>query len=683
MTDDNTPTYETELDDSKGVDEIKRAQSLERDMKLFNDHFDGWVKHAKTSNTFLRGTHFDQYSQNHGTSSSTARSDFFPEDRNTDDSNNKIPSIDYTLSRINRFTQYCRADEGEPIVQSEGAYSIELVDDQAIEAVGARFSELKENEIVAKLVTARLDKFRDSSDINKTLDDVIQLAAAQRMAFTVGEWREDETTAEPFKLTVVKVGNFWFDPDANRVDECKFIGYKRRKQERSVVESKYNVDLSDFTTDKYIDVEHHYTRDYTTETRSMPTGEVTPVGTPVEETAKIYKYPRAWRYTVKYKSRILYDGEMDTPGATPPIATLPWRKLPFSMVGVSMIDSLAAINRAIDKHVDTLSKSAYRLLPKILVNTAGVENAGELDEGEAAGWVECEGKVNGDNIRYLDAGNIPSAVYTLMDKLKAEGDETCGVAGINMEDAIKSDLSGDAIEGIVQSQDGIAGNQRDAWHDYLKDIYTMAARFYMANETEQVSVTVPTPIGDLQTVVEMSRYGFNDSEFETRFDVQVFSPKNMPRNPVRKAQYIDTVYTGIADKMERFGPEFTRLYIQQAGLPNTGALLEYVNNTEQRQQEQAQMQSPDNGIQEQAAAKIAVTTQESRVRMATDTAKSTGDALEDAAKKAVDMGDFAQAAAIIDSIPAAVNNAYDQVMAGGAMPLPIEQPIPEQPEAIQ
>lgn len=671
--------YETEPTDgekaeARAIGEAKRASELDALYDRYSKRFGNWEDTAKQANTFMRGTHFGD---NYGIRGDNRTDDYMPEDRNYGEEK-KIPSMDYSLSRIDRLVQFCRSDEGVPTVESEGAYSLELVSDDAIEEVGARFGELPQNEAVAKLATARLDKFRDHSDINRVLDDICMTAAMQRMAFTVGEWVEDETEQEPFKLRQVKVGDFWFDPDGNDVASCKFIGYKRTKQERKVVEKKYDKDLSQYNDQKYIDVEHHYTRDFSIEHKNLPTGEIGEDGEEIVETGTIYKYPRGWRYTVKFKNTILYDGPMTTAGSLPPIRTMPWRKLPFSMIGVSAWDSTASINRAVDKLIDVISKSAYRMLPKIFVNSSEIANAEELDEGEAAGYVDVDGDVGDNALRYIQGGAVPVAAYELMNNLMAMGDQMCGAEGINMENASKFEMSGDAIEGIVQDQEGIAGKLRDSWHEYLKDVYTMAMRFYMANETEDVSVSLDTPNGKVDVIVNMSRYQFDDSEFETRFDVQVFSPKNMPRNPVRKAQYIQETFMGVYNMMQA-DPNLARMYVQNTTLPNSGELLSYINEIANTPPPEM---AADTTAQDEAAAKVAMTEQEARIRMAADAAKSVGDSMEKAANKAADLEDFNAAREITTAIPAAVNTAYDEVMMGGQPPVP-DVPIPDQPVEIQ
>ena len=644
--------------------DAQRVAELDKLRSKFCSKYDKWIDEAKRSNTFLRGTHFgDTY----GTQREGTDDDYFPEDRTYVDTN-KIPSIDYTLSRIDRLVQYIRSDEGEPIVQSEGEYSLEILENQALVQMGEWFPDLSANEHVAKLLTARLDHWRDHSDFNQVMDDVAGLAAAQRMAFTVGEWIEDETTKEPFKLTPIKIGNYWFDPKANNVKECKYIGYRKCAQERKNIEAKYGKSLDEYKDKKYIDVEHHYTRDYTTETREREI--IDDDGETVTESAKVYKYPRGWRYTVKCNNYVLYDGEMKWNGPIPPIATFPWRKLPFSMVGVSVIDSTARINRAVDNLVDIISKSTFRLLPKIAVNTSAIDNPDELDEGESGAYLKFDGPIQG-NIQYLQGGSPLIAAYELMQNLMSLGDEMIGAEGLNIEDAVKHDLSGDAIEGIVQSQDGIAGKQRDAWYEYLQDVYSMALQFMVFNEKDVVTVEVFTPAGVKTVDVELSAYQFDSAEIESRFDVEVFSPKNMPRNPVRRQQYLHKLYTDVG-ALAREDAELARLWVQDSAPPNAGALLEYISKAT----------DPQDGMEmiDPNAAKLDLTEQETRIRMAADASKSVGDSLEKASNKAVDLENFEAAKEIAASIPLAVNTAYDQVIAGGQTE--IVQPEPDQIEVI-
>jgi hypothetical protein len=318
-----------------------------------------------------------------------------------------------------------------------------------------------------------------------------------------------------------------------------------------------------------------------------------------------------------------------------------------------------------------MEQVAWKMIPKIAVDSAGLEDPDDLDEGQAADYLKfnaLNGPVSGA-FGYIPGAPSPEGVYRLADWLIQRGDEMLGVQGLNMSDAIKSDLSGDAIEGIVQSQDGIAGKYRDEWSIYLKEVFSLAIRFYMSNERENVSVKLPTPTGEVSIEMNMSKFGFDDKDFETNFDVSVFSPRNMPKNPVKRAAYQFQMIEQVRG-MTRESPAAARIYVESADIPGKAELLGFIEAEEQRIQ-QAQMMAMQQGQQANSGQAEAV--YDAALNRANDASKSVGDSLEKLANEAAKAGDLTLAAEITASIPTQMNEAYQQIMQTAA-PQPTMQP---------
>lgn len=642
-------TYENEsltLEQQQG-----RAKYLTGRRDKFTDKFERWIDSAKDANTFLRGVH--GYNADSGYYGESAEK--LPEDYDNPD-DRTFAKIDYALSRIIKLVQYIRSDEGDVIVQPEGHTEEPSIDPAAIAALGEIFPDLNNAEKTAKLLTARLDLLKDRSDIGQSLQTAAMTAASQRIAFCVGRWIEDEAEIEPFQLDVIKVGKFWFDPDAPTFRKLNFIGYEECKLDKNELMRKYGIDdIENHYDKKFVDIEHHYTRDFTTETRI---GEIE--GAEVEDT--IYKYPYGWRYTVKVKNteQILYDGSMDTPSPFPPIRLYIWNELPQSLMGVSVLDQTKTINRNIDRCMESIQKWVHRALPKIAVDSTRIDDPNDLDEGEAGGYLKFDGEELaggiGQAVQYLGAGQSPEGIYRLADWLIQRGDEMIGATQINATDMVKHELSGDAIEGIEQSQDGIAGVNRDNWYRFLKDVYSMAIRFYMAYERETVAVKIQTPTGITSISANLSAFGFDDKDFESKYDVSVFSPRNMPRNPVKRAAYQQSIIETVM-AMASQDPSAAKIYLESADVPMKQDLIGYVEAKEQQkaaemmQALQAEPQPQDN------------IEYEARVERANDIAKSVSDGIEKAAAEMAKT-DPMQSVQMLATIPQASELAYQQVMSG-------------------
>lgn len=640
------------FDDIDNFEELPRIEQCKIIRKTWKSKYKNWVEKARSSNSYLRGSHFTNSIIRENLDSY----DFLPEDRDPSVDNKNFPSIPYALSIIDRMVQYIRHDEGDILVTAEGKYAYPQIDPRLADVAIGLEEELTQSELVAKMLTARIDLFSERTGINSKLTEIAQMAASQRMTFICVDWIDDETQEEPVHTKIIPMGHYWFDPEASSVADSKYIGYES-EMDRDAAERRYSKKIAGEKTS--VELYHHYTRDYTIQEGESDTID----GVPVD--GVVYKYPGAWRYTVCTKSEVIYDGGIETPGGKPPICVFTWRSLPKSMIGVSVLDSTEVINNNIDRCVQYIMQSAYRGLPKTAVDVAIAADPDDLVDNEVQGYYKYDSsKGAGPAYTYINGAPVPESLYTLLTTLKQLGAEMTGADGIEMEDASKFKLSGDAIEGLAADREGIASRVRDAWYLFLTDYYELVIRFIMAYEQNDVSLTIETPQGPVEFTTNIAAYEFDDAEFEARFDVSVFSPKNMPKNPVRRAQYLLQLLNTVAE-LSATDPTLARLYIDMADLPNKQSLLAYLNSkieAEQSMPIEQQVDPEQLKIQE---------------RRASDTAKSVGDSLEALAKQVAES-DAMMAIEIIKSIPAETNAAYQQVMAGSQ---PMTQPI--QGEVIQ
>lgn len=660
--------------DQKATELAAKADRLAEVTKVYDDfqkRFSAWIDKAKRSNTFLRGTHFE----NSGRLATSADGyDYLPEDRKAGDEK-QYPSIPYTLGIIDQLCQYIRHDEGDVVVTSEGGYELIAID-PALAAQEGVLGVKSKNELVAKMLTARLDLYRDRANVDRILDSTAHVAAAQRTAFLVVDWVEDETRQEPVVTKIIKPGSYWFDPEAETVQDCDYIGYEC-DEERDRMADKYGVSLKDHP--ETVKVRHHYTRDYTIKrVENKIEIEQSDGATEVEtETVDVYQYPNAWRYTVTIGSTILYDGEIETPAGRPPICVYTWRPLPHSMIGVSVMDSTETINRNIDRTVQYIMQAAFKGLPKTGIDTAQIDNPDSIDDNEVAGYVRFNStKGNGGSpFAHIEGSPIPDSLYTLLDTLKQLGAEMSGADGVAFEDASKFKLSGDAIEGLAQDRKGVASRIRDTWAQFLADYYELVLRFIMSEEEDKVSLEIQSPTGTITVETEMPMYQFDDSEFEARFDVNVFSPQNMPKNPVKRAAYLLQVMDSVMTLAER-NPTLARIYVENADLPNSAAIIQYLDGLEAKANDPTQPAQPSQAELDAQAKQAEV-----RNRMAADVAKSVTDALEKLSAEAAAAGNYDAAAALISSMPEKANQAYNQTLQDNQW-TPQSQPSQPQPQQV-
>ncbi|WP_299081633.1 hypothetical protein [uncultured Paraglaciecola sp.] len=643
--------------------ELPRVQQCKKIRDDFKSRYENWVQLAKQSNTYLRGTHF------HGALANDNRvdpDDYLPEDRHARGSNEKIyPSIGYSLDLIDQMTQYIQQDQGDIIVSAEGQYAFPTIDPRLAQLVDVD-SQISQNELIAKMLTARIDLFSERSGVARKLDEVAHEAAANRTAFVVVDWIDDETNEEPVDTKLIRAGSYWFDPTASCIDESQYIGYICGMDKDSAGR-KYGKEITN-TQKTRIDLNHCYTRDYTV--KELPKGVAQAEG--VESV--VYKYPSAWRYTVYHGSQILYDGPMTTPTGRPPICIFTWRSLPRSMIGVSVLDSTKTINNNVDRIVQYIMETAYRSLGKTSVDKAQVDDLNVLDENYANPFLffdSTKAKSSTRPFEYIQGGQIPDSLYAILDKLMALGKQMCGADGIDAQDLSKF-TSGDAIEGLVQNdREGIASRVKDEFYLFLQDYFELVIRFIMQNEVEEVSLTIETPAGEAELTTSMDLYQFDDDDFERYFDVSVYNPKNMPSNPVKRNAFL----LSLVDNLGARDIDSAKLFLDIADLPYKSSFKDYIDAKEQEALLAQQAQAAQDTDAAEALAQSKLKEKETREKMASDTAKSVADGIEALAKD-ISATEPDRAAQLLLTIPQEVNNAYNTVINGGQW----TQQIPQIPQ---
>lgn len=654
--------------------------------KEFQTKYKNWEKLAKEANSFVRGSHFESE-----VTDVTGR-DQSPEELG---GNKRVyPNVPYLPSRIDRAVQFIRSDEASPAVEPEEPFDFtgipadhpyNMIKPALVQALG----DITDNELTARLLTARLDLFSDRANMTEILDEVLEIAAQERICVTLVEWHEDETTREPVKVTPLDVGDFGFDPNANKIEEGRFCWYVERDIPRSVVAERYKKKVSDLPggskgageaddgetvyDENLVDVEHWWIKDTTTKTVKA---EIEIEGGAIEaEEEDVYKYRGGWRYVCVTGNQVLKDGSSETPcNGRPPMVIMPWRKMPRTIVGMSMYDLTKDFNKSMDRLQQYGLEASYKQQPKTLVDPSKVANVDELMQNTVGGFVILEptedGKTSslGGMVQYLPGGNPPGGVLEMYDRIKASADEFCGTEGVAIEDATKTKLSGDAIEGLAQDRDGVLGRVKDRYYWFKRDLYRLILGYIIQNQESEMSVPLEVNGTTVYIKTSFKMFGFDEYDFEPRFDIVVAAPRNMPRNPVRRSQYLRQLL-GDVSQLAATDPVMARMYVDVADLPNKPKLYEYL---QQREAMAAQQAAPANDALAKADADALKAEKEAELAVRKRAAESVIDSFERIATEVAKV-DPVKAAELAARIPQIAMEAWNATPAM-AQPMPTNVP---------
>ena len=639
--------------------ERKINSQLSKFESMFNNKYSAWVDQAEESNTFIRGSHFIRKS-----SGDESPEEFGGGDR-------MYPNVPYCASRLDKMLEYVRADEAQPTVEPEFDFNFptEAEFSGTRELLGANIdpenptenSEMSDNALLAKIYTARLDKYRDRSDSDRILDEVFVIGAQERVACIMVDYRPDDERKEPVYTTVARPGDFMFDPDAASIKESRFFKFTETSVSRLDVERLYDVKLrkdtekNDNSSDRdndttsasgIVDVSHWWIKDYSLIDREDEYGEST----------QIPEYKNSWRKIVRVGTQIIYDGESNTPRGEPNVRLFSYRPMPRSMMGMSFLDLTKDGNKTLDRLQQYSIESAYKMQPKILVNKKMLKNPDQIYNNTPSGFVDLEvkdGHSMAEAVMYLAGGSPPTGAIEAFSRIRSVTDEFAGVEGVNIENAVNTEMSGKAIEGLMEgSGGGVSGRVRRNWVRFLNEYYTLVLETITMHEEETVYVTVPMPQGSVTVPIQVDQFRFEAYEFEPRFDVRVFSPSNMPRNPAMRAEYMKSNISTMIE-LSSVDPQLAMIWLKDADIPGRDALIQYLKGIMQPQQQGETAEAP---AVSEAQGKIAIAEEEARLRVQSRTAETLADSYEEVAKQMA-RTDPVAAMQFIPTIPALIQQA--------------------------
>lgn len=698
------------------LDDIQKKE-LENDLIQFEAEtmreLSDWFDQAAEVASFMRGKH------DHFATEST---------KEEEQDLSIYPSIPYLISRIDRMIQYVRHEEADPVVIPDSKVNFPTMppDFEQMRMQLAEFfpEDMTDNELCAKVLTARLHRFEDRSNFKDKKDEILEIAAQERVAVVlIGYSVDNEYTKEPAFVEIAQSGDYGYDPKATRIRNGRWCYFIQRGVMRTGVEAKYKVSLKGIDSVSYsnkskkdtteeesvpeksktVDVWHWFIKNDDSkdvqaeqsekmesaelneeqeEIEAMEPVEPNEAGTEdeVTETVSVSKYRNNWQYCAVVGGKVIFNGHSPSPSGMPPMLDFTWRRMPKKLMGISMYDLCKDFNMAMDAALQFALESAYKAQPKTLYKKANVKNHAQILENTPSGFVEVDTDVPlSEAFMYLAGGQPSIALYEAFDRVKSLSDEMSGSQGVQMEDAAKTDLSGDALEGLAQAndQEGSAGRIKDRWFLFLKEVYTEIIENIVAYENEEKTLTIIGQNGiEEMMAINVGALRLEGSDVEATYDVEVASPRNMPKNPVRRGQYLLQVIQTISTLMAA-DPEAARIWVQMSDIPDKPTMIQYIDNKIKQMEGQQATANPE--IQKMQM-DLQKSQQEAMLAVQRRAAESTADAYERI------VGDLAKtnpelALQYLGQMSAVVTNSFTN--AGAQLqPAPQEQPQPTPEESV-
>lgn len=618
------------------------------------------------------------------------------------DSGNELQfhALPYLFSRL---SQYIRKDEGSPVVYPAenadyGQHSpIQGREQEFYEAFGER----PDSYIVAKILESRLELFDERSNSNVQKTYWLQTAAYERQCVVLVSYESDETDKEPANIGIIRGGDYWFDPDAKSIEDGRFCGYTEKEVTVSEVASRYGISIEDVeyyatSTDensetsgilpekiRHIDVNHWWIRNYDTMKRAGVEEHLIwdyPEGQLIEKQAKgfdeVWKYRGGWQYVCEINNHILYNGENPSPEDRPPMFVFSWWPYPGESVGgMSLYDTSKQYIQDISRLYRYTVTSTKRSMPFTVVDESKIQNPEAILSNRIQEILKVTpGADIHSVIRREPGGGHSQEFLEIAQILRQQMEDVVGASGIDMEDAARGDMSGDAIEGVKQDHSGIAASIRTRWISFLVDVYTCVLKHIVHYEDHSTSLNITTKTGKRETIpYNVGVIGsMNEDEsipFEAQWVIKVTGSNNLPQNPIKRNEYMLQMTSQLA-QIANQDLSLARIWLKSIDYPHKDDLYEYLSVLESERQQQAQ--NPQMSEQQIELERFR---QETQIKVKEAVARSVADSLEAYIKEMskVEGASGETLAALLSKMPEIVNTAFAETLPDAAPQ--IQQPI--------
>lgn len=502
--------------------------------------------------------------------------------------------------------------------------------------------QMSDNEIVAAILSARLDRLCERLKMNTLSTLILQQAALDTVAYVYVGYDPREDQSEPTVIEILPAGDVLTDREAPTAHRGRFVGRIERDVRLAEVARRYNKPIDDLRelatqpvdTDnvtvpedlKYVELVHWWVRNESTVEvpTAMPmdaTGMVdaeeaeeqmedafgedesedlaedaTEEEAEVEEVEDgddmepetILKYEGGWQYVVTMNGRVIFNGDSPSADGAPQVYEFGWWPTAQRPYTIGMYDMMVPYTNNLDDMQKIAAESVRKMLPKTYINKAALKTPhgeDDLTDGEVAGTVHVNtGSMPVSNaVMYVPGGGAGSELMAVQDRLSASMQEVVGSAGVNVEDATRSDMSGDMLEGIKQDRQGIAAIIGENWVEFKREIFRAALRNIIAFEDMTEVLRVIGADGQYKTVeVNLAAIAMVDTDLEAAWDVKVTRHRNLPENPVKRADYITSVFKQVVE-MAAIDPALAAVWISVADLPYKDKLQKYLRSIQAKQ----------------------------------------------------------------------------------------------------
>lgn len=546
-----------------------------------------------------------------------------------------------------------------------------------------------DSEIIASIMNARLDRWMEKVRFKRLLRMIYMSAAMNRVACVLVGYDKDETAKEPAYVALIPAGDFGWDDEAPTFAEGRYMWRRESNILASEVAKRYDGLTLQKVLEACSEKDHASNKDMPDSLKTvslihiwrrndeMVEGEAIP-GQPVEA---VYRYRGGWQYTVMLDKTILFNGHSTTYNGAPPMLALGMWQLPESQFSVGMYDQIAPYNRVIDEMQGVMTEGARKSLTKVVVNTSKVMNPEAITDGRVKGVLIAKEGEDARTVIHETTGNGAStAIADQSTRLLATMRETLGTSSIVAED-MGRDASGVYLEGVKQDRAGIAALSAEDVDIFTEDLLTMVMQMILKYEDSETTLKV---IGhdkaEHYLTLNMSVLAMKDSDFEANWDIRITRPTNEPDNPIKRAELHSKNVQEFAEVLG-VDPELAEIWLEGTEIRQKQQLRALLRK--RNQQAQAQAQNPEeaqpNEAMMKAQADIAKSQAESELKMREKAADAVADARERLATGYINAGMFKEAEAIINSMPADIEAAYNgapQPVPGG--PLPPDDTDPSQ-----
>ena len=349
--------------------------------------------------------------------------------------------------------------------------------------------QMSDNEIVAAILSARLDRLCERLKMNTLSTLILQQAALDTVVYVHVGYDPREDQSEPTVIEILPAGDVLTDREAPTAHRGRFVGRIERDVRLAEVARRYNKPIDDLRelatqpvdTDnvtvpedlKYVELVHWWVRNESTvevptaipmdatgmvdaeeaeeqmeaafgedESEDLAEDATEEEVEEVEEVEDgddmepetILKYEGGWQYVVTMNGRVIFNGDSPSADGAPQVYEFGWWPTAQRPYTIGMYDMMVPYTNNLDDMQKIAAESVRKMLPKTYINKAALKTPhgeDDLTDGEVAGTVHVNtGSMPVNSaVMYVPGGGAGSELMAVQDRLSASMQEVVGSAG--------------------------------------------------------------------------------------------------------------------------------------------------------------------------------------------------------------------------------------------------------------